>query len=660
MCGIVGQFGGNIDARVLRQMASTIKHRGPDDAGVWIDERAEIGFAHRRLSIVDISKNGVQPMASASGRYTICFNGEIYNHSELRSQLEACGGAPENGWHGHSDTETFLAVIEWFGWQKSLQMAVGMFAIAVWDRKEHLLLLSRDRMGEKPLYYGFVGKNLVFGSEISVFEAHPDFQSEICPDAVDGLLRRNYIPAPYSIYKSIYKLPQASWLAIGRDEFSNLRSSLTDQDVNKRENEFIKYYWRIEEQALAGAANPFTKDDDAIEAIDAAFADSLKLQCKADVPVGAFLSGGVDSSAVVALLREHTNANLRTFTIGFSEPEYDESGHARRVAEHLETDHHEVVLTPQDAMDLIVKLPKIYSEPFADSSQIPSYFVSALAREHVTVSLSGDGGDELFGGYNRYLWHQNVWGKAQKAPFVARKLAGQILSQISNKGWDLAAKIPGPLNRDLLHLKAQKVARILKSSHSSYDVYASLLDEWQDGGSPMRNHQSTDLIPDLSAAAKNMDGGSQMMLLDMMTYLPDDILCKMDRASMAVGLESRVPMLDHRLVELSMRVPTDMKIRNGQGKWALRELLYRHVPKSIIDRPKTGFGIPVTNWVRGPLRDWSEALLSEQALGRNALLEVAPIRKAWSDHLSGKKDNISSLWAILMLQAFMEERKNCL
>lgn len=650
MCGLAGQLGGAPGEVILRAMTDRIAHRGPDDSGLWID--GEIGLAHRRLSIVDLSPAGHQPMHSPSGRYTLAYNGEIYNHRALRAELEGATLAPPGGWRGTSDTEVLLAAIEGWGLDEALRRAVGMFAIALWDASERKLSLIVDRFGEKPLYFAIAKGALLFASELSALKQHPLFGREIEPEAISALLRRNYIPAPLSIYRNCWKLLPGSMLQIAAADLPQARERLSDPQSHGDKGSPVRRYWDVQQRMATGAGREFADEHEALEALDAQFGVTLREQYAADVPVGAFLSGGVDSSAVVALLQHHAGITARTFTIGFSEAMYDEAPHARRVAEHLGTEHHEIRVTPADAMDVIPRLPDIYSEPFADSSQIPTFLVSRLARQHVTVALSGDAGDELFAGYNRYVWAQTVWPRMARVPFAVRRAIGAALLAPPNAFWRGLSTLPGALRVPVLDLKAQKIGRILRVSGSDDDVYAVLLDEWGRGRDPARVPGTFELVPELEPAVRDLPLVRKMMVQDALTYLPGDILCKVDRAAMANSLETRAPLLDHRLAELTFRLPMPMLIRNGTSKWALRKLLYRHVPRELIERPKAGFGIPVGEWLRGPLREWAEDLLSPEALRSCGHLEVDPIRQRWTAHLAGHGDFISSLWAVLMLQAF--------
>lgn len=649
MCGLVGFLGGILNEggaqqsgqALLRAMADKLILRGPDDAGYWDDAGQQIGLGHRRLAIVDLSPAGHQPMVSANGRYVMAFNGEIYNHLDLRRELESHFSLM---WRGHSDTETLLAGIEAWGIEATLKKSVGMFAIALWDRESNTLILTRDRMGEKPLYYGWQGsgaqRTFLFGSELKAIKAHPAFSAEIDRGALCLLLRHNYIPAPYSIYQGINKLEPGCLLSV----------SLTQPEP------VISKYWDMVEVARAGIASSFSGTAvEAVDALEVLAKDAIRQQMMADVPLGAFLSGGIDSSTVVALMQSQSSRPVKTFTIGFNEDGYNEAVHAKAVAAHLGTEHTELYVTPEQAMAVIPRLPGLYCEPFADSSQIPTFLVSQLAKEQVTVSLSGDAGDELFCGYNRYLLTRRLWKKLSSVPAPLRGMAAKAITILSPADWDgLAHMIPGAGRWSMLGDKLHKGAGVL-ASRTVDELYLGMVShldnpsEWVMGGVEPATHL-TGLRPDLGG----MGEVEQMMLLDAISYLPDDILAKVDRAGMGVSLEGRVPFLDHRLVEFAWRLPLEYKLREGQSKWPLRQVLYRHVPRELIDRPKMGFGVPLHEWLRGPLRDWAESLLDEGRLQREGYFNPAPIRKMWAEHLSGKRNWMTRLWNVLMFQAWLE------
>jgi asparagine synthase (glutamine-hydrolysing) len=642
MCGLVGYFGGNANISeqsgevLLESMADQITRRGPDDAGYWYSPEQKIGLGHRRLSIVDLSPAGHQPMSSASGRYIIAFNGEIYNHPQLRKDLSVHARA----WRGHSDTETLLAGFDHWGIQKTIELAVGMFAFAVWDRQEHILTLGRDRIGEKPLYYGRHGKTFLFGSEMKALKQHPAFRSEINRDAVSLLLRHNYIPAPYSIYQGISKLEPGCLLSV---------SALHPEPM-------VWSYWSVSEIAKRGVKNTFTgSPKEAVDIIEQLASDAIRQQMMADVPLGAFLSGGVDSSTVVALMQAQSSRPVKTFTIGFHEEGYNEAEHAKVIAKHLGTDHTELYVTSDEAISVIPDLPKLYCEPFSDSSQIPTYLVSRLAKQHVTVSLSGDAGDELFCGYNRYQMTNKLWRKLAILPTPLRIAAAKGITSFSPQSWDQLAKcVPGLARFNNIGDKLHKGAGVM-ASRSVDELYLGLVSHHRSPSTLVIGSQEpatllSGNIPDLVG----LDDVQRMMALDLMTYLPDDILVKVDRAAMGVSLETRVPFLDHRLVEFAWSLPQAIKLREGQSKWPLRQLLYRHVPRELIDRPKMGFGVPLHKWLRGPLKDWAEALLDQNRLVQEGIFEPLPIRILWLEHLSGKRNWAYLLWDILMFQAWFE------
>ncbi|UVJ42789.1 asparagine synthase (glutamine-hydrolyzing) [Pseudomonas sp. LS1212] len=648
MCGIAGQLkwpGQSTEATLLNEcvrMADAIIHRGPDDHGVWVKPEAGVGLAHRRLAIVDLSPAGHQPMLSVSGRYVIVFNGEIYNHLELRRQIEEQGLAP--AWRGHSDTETLLAAFDLWGIANTLKQSIGMFAIALWDLEQNVLTLARDRLGEKPLYYGWQGQGeqavFLFGSELKALRAHPAFRAPVNRKALALYLRHNYIPAPHSIYEGIHKLPPGCTLTISFE----------------RREPVVQEYWSALSTVLEGADSRrgYRDPQQAVDQLEALLKSAVAQQMMADVPLGAFLSGGIDSSTIVALMQAQSSRPVKTFTIGFHEKGYNEAEHAKAVARHLGTDHTELYVTPEQAMAVIPSLPDIYDEPFSDSSQIPTFLVSQLARQHVTVSLSGDAGDELFSGYTRYDVTANAWNKLSRLPLPLRKLAASSITSLSPQTWStLLGWLPKLGHRigDKLH----KGAGVL-SCTSIDGLYHGLVSHWDDPGQLVIGGSEpqtllTGLMPDL----KGLEPVERMMVLDLLTYLPDDILAKVDRAAMAVTLESRVPMLDHRVVEFAWQLPQSLKQRDGVGKWALRQVLYRHVPQSLIDRPKMGFGVPIDAWLRGPLRDWAEALLDESRLRQEGYLRPEPVRQKWSEHLSGSRNWAYHLWDILMFQAWLEK-----
>ena len=656
MCGFTGFLmseAGKINEmeEVVSSMNSTLTHRGPDDKGLWIDNDEGIALGHRRLSILDLSTAGHQPMHSLSNRFTMVFNGEIYNHLEIRKELES-SKANIFHWKGHSDSETLLAAIEEWGLEKALQLSIGMFSIALWDRDKRVLSLARDRFGEKPLYYGWVNKSFVFGSELKAIKAYPGFNNPICRRALSNYLRFMYVPAPQSIYVDIFKLEPGQYLEIGSKD-------ITGQTVK------IKKYWSLEEEIKEAQLNLFTNESEALETLESALNESIKMQMLSDVPLGAFLSGGVDSSLIVALMQKQSSQSVKTFTVAFEESEFDESPFAGEIARHLGTNHHELFVSSSEAQGVISKLPVIYDEPFADSSQIPTHLISMAAKKEVTVSLSGDAGDELFGGYNRYFWGPRIWSKISWIPFFMRNMISSSICSISQERWDILGasinkfqKASQGINR--LGDKAYKLSETLNNVKSIDDLYFNLISIWHDSsniikGIDLSNAEAINSSKKYPRSLDLDDASSRMMFWDSLNYLPDDILCKVDRAAMACSLETRVPFLDHRVSKIAWQLPTNMKIRGNEGKWALRQILYRHVPRELIERPKAGFSIPLGSWLRGPLRQWAETLLSEDRLIKEGYFYPEPIRTMWSDHLRGKRDWGHKLWTILMFQSWLEE-----
>jgi asparagine synthase (glutamine-hydrolysing) len=620
----------------ITQMTDVIRHRGPDDNGSWMDQESGIALGFRRLAIVDLSPTGHQPMLSANERYVMVFNGEVYNYAELRTELISAGYT----FRGTSDTEVMLAgILEW-GLEKAITRFNGMFAIALWDRQEKRLHLIRDRVGVKPLYYGWFGNTLIFGSELKSLTAYRSSKPEIDREALTLYLRYGYIPTPYSIYQGVKKLEPGTILTFCEGE--------TNAAGNR-----IKY-WSAREAVERGLQNPFQgSDQDAIAALDSLLRNSVKDRMIADVPLGAFLSGGIDSSMIVALMQAQSTRPVKTFTIGFQEAGYNEAEYAKEVAAHLKTDHTELYVSSRDALDVIPQLPTMFDEPFGDSSQIPTYLVSKLARQSVTVSLSGDGGDELFGGYSRYLNSLNVWGLVGSIPMPVRQAAGAVFDRASKLPWNkLTSK--GRLSTRFYHL-----AKISKT-RSSDELYWKFSSNWEQPGDVVINGREPapfHMAPENSQLLPGF--AERMMYLDFNTYLPDDILVKLDRASMATSLEGRVPFLDdHRVIEFVWQLPLHMKIRAGRGKWILRQVLHQYVPEKMIDRPKMGFGVPVDSWLRGPLRDWAESLLDENRIHQEGYFNPQPIRKRWTEHLHKQKDWHYPLWYVLMFQDWLGHMKN--
>jgi asparagine synthase (glutamine-hydrolysing) len=650
MCGIAGLISaGRVDRAVLDGMTNAVAHRGPDDVGLWIEGETGIGLGHRRLAIVDLSPAGHQPMLSADGRFVLTFNGEIYNHAELRAELEAMGASPDGGWRGNSDTEVFLQGIVTWGLTETLRRSAGMFAFALWDRRARTLSLVRDRFGEKPLYYGWARRDFVFGSELKALRAHPSFECTIDRRALRLLAARICIPSPLSIYEGVFKLPPASILTIALDAAATpLREPPKEGSTAGIS---LEYYWSYRDVVRRGLEQPLGDEVEALAELERTLAKAIAGQSMADVPVGAFLSGGIDSSTICALYQKYSSVPIRTFSIGFEESGFNEAEDAKRVAAHLGTIHHERYVTVREAREVIPLLAQMYDEPFADSSQIPTHLVSRFAREQVTVALTGDGGDELFAGYNRHFAAPRLWRQLQRVPQPLRALTGSSLSRLPSRFWnDVVRLVPG---RHQPHLggKIKKGLRVAASATTLDHVYLSFLDEWSHERSPVIGGEDADLGFDLDVGGDASDV-IRMMYCDAVSYLPDDILSKVDRASMAVALETRVPFLDHRVAELAARIPLDLKIHGGRGKQIVRKLLNTMVPSELIDRPKAGFGIPVGEWIKGPLRSWAEDLLDPNIIRAQGWFDASVVETRWREHLSGQRDSTVALWAILMFQSW--------
>jgi asparagine synthase (glutamine-hydrolysing) len=649
MCGITGFWtpeGLNLEeARAtITAMSDALRHRGPDDAGAWIDPVAGIAFGFRRLAILDLTPSGHQPMESASGRYVIVFNGEIYNHHTLRDELAGLG----QRFRGRSDTEVLLAAIETWGLQRTLERCNGMFAFALWDKAERTLSLARDRAGEKPLYYGWMGRTLLFGSELKALRAHPAFQPRIDRNALALYLRRGYVPGPYSIYLGVNKLRAGTSLTVRPDRFA---AGVTPTE-----------YWSLRRVADQGSAQPFRGDaSEAVEALHDLLTDAVRLRMEADVPLGAFLSGGLDSSTIVALMQAHSTKPVKTFTIGFRDEEHDEARHAAAVARHLGTEHTELYLTPAEALAVIPRLPVLYDEPFADTSQIPTYLLSELTRRHVTVSLSGDAGDELFGGYRRHRLGPAIWRGIRWMPRPLRRGVAAMLAPSRASSDDRTPTLLDRATRRLtgkrsLFERVRQVAEILPAS-SPVALYHYMMSYWKDPTALLPGAREM-LVPATDPAQWPAPGDSPeriMMYLDTVAYLADDILVKLDRASMGTSLEARVPLLDHRVIEFAWSLPLAIRLRGGKGqKWPLRQVLYRYVPASLVNRPKRGFHMPIADWLRGPLRDWAESLLDERHLRDSGQFDPRPIRQKWAEHLSGVTRWDYHLWTVLMFESWMD------
>lgn len=645
MCGVIGfirtegSSGFTVDAkRQLELMADAVIHRGPDDAGYWGDENSGVWLGHRRLSILDLSPAGHQPMSSDCGRYILVFNGEIYNWASIRAELEQSGLAPV--WRGHSDTEVLLAGIVAWGLEATLKRARGMFAIAVWDWRERVLTIARDRIGEKPLYYGRLGNTFVFASELKSIRAIPGIQLETDSGSLALMLRYGYVPAPRSIYRNLFKLPPGSLLRV------NLRGEYAEPEC----------WWSFADMAQQGVIERSTLSDvQALDTLEEVLGLAIGEQMVADVPLGGLLSGGLDSSMVVALMQARSQKPVRTFTIGFAEGAYDEAAHAKAVAAHLGTEHTELHVPPEQALEVIPRLADMYDEPFGDSSQIPTALVCALTRQHVAVCLSGDAGDELFGGYNRYFWATSLWQRFGRFPIGLRQGLAGVFSSLSADSWNscygaFSWAIPGRFRVSNPGDKLHKLAEVMGAS-SEEMLYRGLVSQWR-GDLPMRSpDEPKTFVTEPAAWPKMPSYAERMMAVDTLTYLPDDILVKVDRAAMAASLETRVPFLDERVMSFAWSLPFEQKVRYGQGKWLLRQLLYRYVPQAMVDRPKQGFGVPLEYWLRGPLRDWAEDLLSPAQLSGDGFLDPAPIRALWARHLAGT--NVQhALWNVLMYQAW--------
>ena len=642
VCGIAGFWSGSDSAEpaaAARRMGERLRHRGPDDSGEWVDREAGIGLAFRRLSILDLSAEGHQPMRSPSGRYVLVFNGEIYNWQELRQALEAVPGAAPR-FRGHSDTEVLLHAVERWGLEETLRRSVGMFAFGLWDREEKALHLARDRMGEKPLYYGWSGRVFLFGSELKALRAHPAWRGEVDRESLDLLVRYDFVPAPWSIYAGIFKLLPGTVL------------SLKEGETEPR----CRPYWSAREVYEAGSRDPFRGTEREAEAeLESLLRRSVGQQMVADVPLGALLSGGYDSSLIVALMQSQSPRPIRTFTIGFPDPRMDESGYARRVAEHLGTAHTELHVGDREALAVVPRLPSIYDEPFGDASQIPTFLVMQLARRDVTVCLSGDGGDELFGGYGRYVSGGRAIAATRRLPGAVRGAVTGLVEGALRLGGPPEGGSASDLSRaHTRHRLWNVVSRLGASSQEA--MYHAASSRWKEPGSPVAGVAGNRRpLVDTARWARLSGLAPMMMYQDAVGYLPDDILVKVDRASMAVSLEARAPYLDHRVVEFAARLPLSLKIRAGRAKFLPRQVLYRHVPAELVDRPKRGFGPPIAEWLRGAFREWTESLLSEERLRSEGYFSAPAMRRIWRQHLAGSSLWTSLLWNVVMFQAWLDE-----
>ena len=650
MCGICGFYSKSslkFDS-AIKKMCAAISHRGPDGNGIWQDLNLGIVLGHQRLSIIDLSTAGHQPMQSSSGRFILSYNGEIYNHLALRTELKDINSNIK--WRGYSDTETLLEGLEFWGIEITLKKLVGMFAFVLWDKKLHCLTLVRDRMGEKPLYYGWQGTGdnsvFLFGSELKALKVHPEFNGNINNDAIALQLRYNCIPAPYSIYKNIFKLSPGHYL------------QLKENDLKKNLLPNSKPYWSLVEIATSGVDRliPFSEQDIKTE-LEQLLKFSIKQQMMSDVPLGAFLSGGLDSSTVVALMQAQSNRPIKTFTIGFNEQDYNEAKYAKEVARYLGTDHTELYVSAEQAMAVIPKLPFIYDEPFSDSSQIPTFLVSQLTKKKVTVALTGDGGDEVFCGYNRYILSKNLWNKLTLIPLPLRKILASGTKSINFQSWNKFLKMMPSLNQYTnLADKVYKFGSVLDSK-TLFDLYYKLISNWQNPNEILLNgKEPRTFLTNFKSELTKLDDQQQMMLLDSMTYLPDDILVKTDRAAMATSLETRAPFLNHKLLEYVWKIPQPLKLKKTQSKWILRQILYKYIPKKLVERPKVGFGVPIDSWLRGPLKDWAQALLDKTKLKNQGFFNSDLVNIKWTEHLSGKKNWQHEIWSILMFQEWLNKK----
>jgi asparagine synthase (glutamine-hydrolysing) len=651
MCGIVGYLTkpDDINHEVCNSMNNTMSHRGPDNQGIWLDESAGIALGHRRLSILDLSSSGNQPMVSKSGRYVITYNGELYNYNNIYEELKNIG----LNINSNSDTRVLIEAINIWGIESTLNKVVGMFAFALWDKKQRILTLARDRMGEKPLYYGWQGNSFLFGSELKSFKAHPHFGNKINRQSIQLFLKNNCIPAPFTIYSDIKKLLPGHFLQVQYSKNS------------KAKDYTLTSYWSIYQKLYEGIDSPYTGNThSAIDKLEDLLIQSIKQQMISDVPLGAFLSGGIDSTLIVSMMQSLSNKPINTYTIGFNDDVYNEAKQAKIIADHIGTDHTELYITEREALDVIPRLSFIYDEPFSDSSQIPTYLVSLLAKKSVSVSLSGDSGDELFGGYSRYTLANKIWSIIKFFPPIISNAVVLLLSSFEPKTYDRYYNYFSRLGilGNNINYKGDKVHKLssIINSRSKHEFYDKFMSNWKlsenivkgldNSNSGIIYNRNSELI-DIS------DFKTYMMSKDLTSYLPDDILVKVDRAAMNVSLETRIPMLDYRIVEFSTKLPMNMKIRNGISKWILRQVLYKYVPKALVEKPKKGFSVPVGLWLRGPLKEWAENLINKTRLENEGYLNTELITKKWEEHQSGERNWHQPLWDILMFQSWLEKNQ---
>ena len=649
MCGITGFISPHLSKDSFQKniefMTNKLEHRGPDDEGIWFDSNSGIALGHSRLSIIDLSIAGHQPMISECRRYYIVFNGEIYNHNSLRKEL------PESiKWQGHSDTETLLNAISKWGLKRTLRKIVGMFAFALWDRSKKKLTLVRDRLGEKPLYFGFKGKTMLFGSELKSIEAFPGTPLDVSRDSLEIYLRYGFVPAPYSIYKGIYKLSPGNFIEFSID------------NVKARTIPESSKYWSFASIVKKQQSKQFSGSEiDATNQLENLLKKSISGQLLGDVPLGAFLSSGIDSSTIVSLMQHQSSNPINTFTIGFKEFGYDESKSAKKISSYLGTKHCELFLTPNDALNIIPSLPRIYDEPFSDVSQIPTFLISQFASNNVKVCLSGDGGDELFCGYSRHIVAPRIWAILKNIPLKLRKIIANFIQKIPPSTWDnfyytCEIFLPRYLRINFPGAKINKISDLIRYD-TLYEIYLSLISSWSSPQEIILNKNPNKEFEDSKFSNfKLKDMHHQIMFMDTLNYLPNDILVKIDRAAMASSLETRLPFLDHRVIEFAWRIPLHMKLKNNRSKWLLRQVLQNYLPENLIEGPKKGFSVPIAEWLRGPLKNWVNDLLDEKLISSQNYFSAKPIKIKWEEHLSGKQDWSKQLWTILMFQSWLQER----